>query len=367
MVKTAAKTDIKTKSKKTTARDTVASAAEVPKPGYHWMNRSNQWDTRVKPGKHGLRLGDLNVGIYGEIPEQWQDQTRNPRGAIPRKGVPPLGYSIRDKTDVWADSAADLYEEAIQRKWAPATDVPWGTVKPLNEPLERAICQVLTELCQYANCDVETISQWQHQMSYGYHEVKQYLATASFDAARMHEAFRKRALCNGGGLGLEGPGEVNRMILESRGGWSEAVTYLMLMRGTFTMTLLRYLEKFAYNDAEQSIYANALQAKARQMTYALEHLQYSIAHDEERKAIMATLLFIGDRIWEREMADHVLREALCIVFAGGLKKAPDQGYAIYQKMQRDFMRDYVGTCEWLGIKRDPAMLPEAMADYLEAS
>jgi hypothetical protein len=56
--------------------------------------------------------------------------------------VPPLGYSIRDKADLWADSAAALYEEAIQRRWAPATDIPWNTVKPLPEPLERTICQV---------------------------------------------------------------------------------------------------------------------------------------------------------------------------------------------------------------------------------
>jgi len=328
------------------------------------MNRSNQWDTRVKPGKHGLRLGDLNVGLYGEIPEQWQDQTRNPRGAIAKRGVPPLGYSIRDKSDLWAQSAADLYEEAIQRRWAPATDVPWHTVKPLPDILERAVCQVLTELCQYANCDVETITQWQHQMAYGYHEVKQYLATASFDAARMHEAFRKRALCNGGGLGLEGPGEVNRMILESRGGWSEAVTYLLLLRGTFTMNLLRYLERHANNPAESAIYAQALQCKARHMTYGLEHLKYSVAHDDERRAIMQTLLFIGDRIWSREMRDHVLREALCIVFAGGLEHAPDKGFSVYNAMMKDFMRDYMDTCAWLGIERDTNTMPGSMTRYL---
>ena len=97
----------------------------IPQPKYEWSGQTNQWGTRVLPNKHGLRLGDLNVGIYGEIPDQWQDQTRNPRGAIPRKGVPPLGYSIRDKADLWAESSADLYEEAIQRRWIPATDVPW--------------------------------------------------------------------------------------------------------------------------------------------------------------------------------------------------------------------------------------------------
>ena len=329
------------------------------------MGRSRQWGVRVKPGKHGLRLGDLNVGIYGEIPEQWQDQTRNPRGAIPKRGVPPLGYSIRDKADLWAESAANLYEEAIQRRWAPATDIPWQTVEPLAEPLERAICQVCTELCQYANCDVETISSWQHQMAYGYHEVKQYLATATFDAARHFEAFRKRALINGGGLGLEGPGEVNRMILESRGGWTEAVTYLFLLRGTFTMTLLRYLERYAHNEAERTLYGHALQDKARHLTYALEHLQYAVAHQQDMTLILQQLLFIGNSIFSRELKDNVLREALAIVFAGGLDKAQDEGLATYRRMMSDFMHRYMDTCSWLGIEFDVKLMPRRMTQYLE--
>jgi hypothetical protein len=336
----------------------------IPKPTLRWMNRSNQWDIRVKPGKHGLRLGDLNVGIYGDVPAVWNDQTRNPRGAIPKKGVPPVGYTVRDKAELWADSSADLYEEAIQRKWAPATDVPWKSIKPLAEPLERAVCQVMTELCQYANCDIETISQWQHQMAYGYHEVKQYLATASFDGARMYEAFRKRALCNGGGLGLEGPGEVNRMILESRGGWSEAVTYLYLMRGTFTVVMLRYLEAHACNDAERAIYAASLEAKGRHMTYALEHLQYSIAHTDGRREVMQTLLFIGERVWARELKDHVLREALAIVFAGGLNDAADKGMAIFQQMMRDVMTEYCFSCDWLGVTRKAETMPSALTQYM---
>ncbi|MDA1074839.1 MAG: hypothetical protein O3A63_08800 [Proteobacteria bacterium] len=339
----------------------------IPQPKLDWAGRSNQWGTRVKPNAYGLRLGDLNVGIYGEIPDQWQDQTRNPRGAIPRKGVPPLGFAIRDKSDLWAESSGDLYEEAIQRRWAPATDIPWNTLKPLNEGLERAICQVSTELCQYANCDVETITSWQHQMAYGYHEVKQFLATASFDAARQFEAFRKRALSNGGGLGLEGPGQVNRMILESRGGWTEAVTYLFLMRGTFTMTMLRYLERYAHNDAERALYRYTLQDKARQMTYGLEHLQYSIAHQDDMALIMQQLLFIGDRVWAREMKDHVLMEALCVVFAGGISDAGTTGYAIYRQMMGDFMNSYVDTCEWLGVKRQPEMMPNSMTQYLKVN
>ena len=247
---------------------------------------------------------------------------------------------------------------------AQGSDVPWQTIEPLTEVQERAVCQIMTELCQYTNCDIETITHWQHQMAYGYHEVKQYLATASFDSTRMYEAFRKRALCNGGGLGLEGPGHVNRMILESRGGWSEAVTYLLLLRGTFMQTMLRYLERYAHNEAEQVIYSFALEAKGRQMSYALEHLQYSLAHDEERRAVMQTLLFIGDRVWAREIKDHVLREALAIVFAGGLNNAATKGMAIHTAMMTDCMQTYVDTCAWLGVPRNLEMMPKRITQYL---
>ncbi len=342
-----------------------APSGDRPAPSLAWMGKSNQWGVRVKPGKHGLRLGDLNVGIYGDVPEQWQDQTRNPRGAIPCRGVPPLGYTIRDKADLWADSAANLYEEAIQRRWAPATDIPWDTVGRLPEPLERAVCQVCTELCQYANCDIEAISSWQHQMAYGYHEVKQYLATASFDAARHFEAFRKRALVNGGGLGLEGPGEVNRMILESRGGWTEAVVYLFLLRGTFTVTMLRYLERAACNEAERRLYAYALEDKARHLTYGLEHLQYAIAHHQDMRLIMARLLLIGHGVFSRELKDNVLREALAIVFAGGLDGAAREGMTVYRRMMADFMNRYLGACAWLGVEVDPKTMPPRMTQYLE--
>jgi hypothetical protein len=110
-----------------------------------------------------------------------------------------------------------------------------------------------------------------------------------------------------------------------------------------------------------------MQDKARHMTYALEHLQYSIAHQEDMALIMQQLLFIGDRIFARELKDNVLREALAIVFAGGIEDAGTRGMAVYRQMMQDFMRDYVGTCNWLGVKRNPEMIPRRMAEYLPRS
>jgi hypothetical protein len=143
------------------------------------------------------------------------------------------------------------------------------------------------------------------------------------------------------------------------------VTYLFLLRGTYTMTMLRYLEKHANNEAESLLYRYTLQDKARQQSYGLEHLQFAIAHQEDMALIMQQLLFIGDRIFARELHDHVLPEALAVVFAGGIEEAGSEGMAEYRRMMRDFMADYVGTCEWLGVKRNPEMMPRTMAQYLD--
>ena len=342
------------------------SGAEEPRryePKYNWMNKTRQWGVRVRPGKAGLKLADLNVGIYGEVPMHWQDQSRNPRGAVRRRGMPPVGYAIRDKAGLWAPSAGDMYEEAIQRRWAPATDVPWETVAPLPSDVEHAVCQVCTELTAYANVDIEAVTGWQHQMSYGYHEVKQFLATASFDAARHHECFRKRALVNGGGLGLESPCRVNRMILESRGGWTEAVVYLYLIRGVFAMTLYKYLERHAHNDAERFIYGHALADKARHVTYGLEHLKFALAHVEEQQQVVATLLAISDGGLASDLADPALREALAIIFGGGIDGARRHGMEIFHDLMRDYLRTHLDYCRWLDVPRRVEAMPPALKAF----
>ena len=330
------------------------------------MNKSKQWGVRVRPGKAGLKLGDLNVGVYGEVPMHWADEGRNPRGAVPRRGMPPIGYAVRDKAGLWAPSAADLYEEAIARRWIPSTDVPWHTIEPLPDEVEHAVCQVCTELVGYANVDIEAITGWQHRMAYGYHEVKQFLATASFDAARHFECFRKRALVNGGGLGLEGPGRVNRLILESRGGWTEAVVYLLLLRGVFTMTLYKHLERHAHNAAERFLYGHALADKARHVAYGVEHLQFAIAHVEDQRQIVATLFAFGDGGLSHDLRDPVLREALAILFGGGVAGARGRGLARYGDFLRDFVATYLAFCRYLDVPRDPARLPAPLNEYAPA-
>ncbi len=343
---------------------TQSPDSDPVKPTYDWMGLTNQWGVRVKPGEHGLRLGDLNVGIYGEIPEYWNDQTRRPRGALIRPGVPPLPYNIRHKHQLWADCAAELYEEAIQRRWIPATEVPWASLEPLPNDIERAICQVCTELSQYANTEIEIVTYWQDQMSYGYYEVKQFLATVSFDCGRHVEALRKRALSNGGGLGVESRGAVNRMILESSGGWTESVTYLYLLRGTYQMQLLRALYSAASNDAEQFIFGHMIEDQARHLTYGYDHLKYAVAHQEGEDLIIETLLSIGEAIMAQELRESTMKPAMAIILGGGIEGGRTTGMDTYLHLVGEFVRDYLSLCNWLGIERLKTLHPQ-LKSYLE--
>ena len=91
-----------------------------------WMDRTGPWGTRAEPGKYGLTLADIQLGEYGEAPEESANQTGRPRGAAARPSTYRIGaYGVRSKNEIWLDTASFLYEEALQRQWSSATDVPW--------------------------------------------------------------------------------------------------------------------------------------------------------------------------------------------------------------------------------------------------
>src|SRR3970040_740971 len=62
-----------------------------------WMRVPTEWGIRARVGKKGLTVGAINVGTYGDIPDEWPYQTEMPRGAYPISGVPAMGYSIYEK------------------------------------------------------------------------------------------------------------------------------------------------------------------------------------------------------------------------------------------------------------------------------
>jgi hypothetical protein len=338
-----------------------------------WMQDTLEWGVKARPGKHGLTMRDINVGIYGDVPEESRDMSRKPRGAFPVPGVPRTDlYTLNHKVELWADNAVDLYEEAIQRRWMAHIDIPWetlgetinDTLEPSPEEVELATRQFCTELAQQASIETDVIGQWLHHMNYAYHEVKTFLATELFDSGRHYAAFRQRALANGGGLGLESPGHINRRLLESRAGWTETALYLYVLRGTLTLLLYRYGEAYAHNPAEKQLFRRCIQDTARHMAYGMAHLKYAVDEKGSDYALGLRRLMGGvERDLASEMKDPVLWEALAIYIAGSVDHMAE-GMAEVKNLQRRYMEEYLARMKWIGVDKTLENLDQDLAAYL---
>jgi len=330
-----------------------------------WMNVPTEWGIRVHPGKKGLTVGMINVGTYADIPDFWPYQTEMPRGAYPIPGVPAMGYSIYEKAELWADNCADLYEEAIQRRWRPSTDIPWETLQDLPDEIEKAVCQVCTWLCEKALLAGDVTGKWLPEMSYGYHEVKLYLASAAYDYAHQFEVFRKRALSNGGGMGIQSPGYFHRAAIDARA-WTECSAGLHILSASHTMMVLQIGAYTAHNEAEAQIFRYVMQDVARQMAYGIQHLKYFLIKRHERRAEVHNYLNKAEAVFVYEdERDVPLREALTILLGGGTSpELMADGHRKYEYFRARFVRDYLARLAAAGLPERQEKIHTALRKYV---
>jgi hypothetical protein len=289
-----------------------------------------------------------------------------PRGAYPIPGVPSMGYSIYEKAELWSENSADLYEEAIQRRWRPSQDIPWATLEPLPDHVEKALCQVATALCEKALVTGDVIGNWLPEMSYGYHEVKLYLSTAEFDCARQFEVFRKRAFSNGGGMGVQSPGYWHRALIDTRA-WTETSCVMLLLHNSFINCIYEIGIATAHNDAEYKIFSLCQQDIARQMAYAMGHLKYFLSKRLERRAEVNHYMNKAEAIFDYEWSKDVpLREALTILLGGG--SSPQQmadGAARLEYFWKRWINQYADRLASAGLPERREKLHPSLRKYVE--
>ena len=328
----------------------TGGGAGAPQLDLSWMNVATEWNTRARPTKHGLTLEAINIGKYGEIPDTWPYQTEMPRGAVPIPGVEGMGYSIFEKQEIWSDACARMYEEAIQRRWRPATDVPWDSIQPLPDDVERAISQICTHISEKEQMEADVLGRWEPEISYGYHEVKLYLATVVFENARAVEVFRKRALSNGGGLGLQSPGWGFRSVVDARN-YTEMAVIQFVLQDSMTLAEYAFGEKYAKNAAEKYIFAHAMQDKARHVAYGITHLKYVLLNRMDRRDEMQRYLDKGEgMLLQDDKKDPATRAAWAIYFGGG-KDNIAEGLRIYNQMRRNAIEHYLARLKWATLDR----------------
>ena len=340
-------------------------APQSPSDRFPWMNDTRQWGTRARLTPHGLTVESIMTGLYGEIPEESREMTRMPRGSFATPGIPRLdNYSVNRKDELWADNAATLYEEAVQRRWNAMQDIAWAELPDQPEALELAWCQLCTELGHHATAEIDTIGLWLHRMNYAYIEPKMFLATQEFDSARHFEAMRHRALCNGGALGLESAGFMNRRMVETRAGWPEVSVSLYLARGTLSLLLYRFGTHFATNSVDRKLFALCLQDKARHLAYGMAMLKSTVAvKGVDFGVSLRRILGSIEKDMAGELRDSVLWEAMAII-AGGSIAGMAGGMAAVELLRAGYVRQYLARLRYAGISKPESALHPDLAALL---
>ncbi len=330
---------------------------EKPRPPMTlaWMGVDTEWGMRAQPGPAGLRVGDLLLGSYGELPAVWPDDTMCPRGAASRPDAPRMGYEVSQKSEMWTDNAAALYEEAIQRRWKAATDIDWASIPAGPAELDRARAQLLTIMAEQSWVQSVTYGAWLKRLSYGYYEVKLFLATVVFALGRQTEAFRKRAMLHGGGVGMQGTAGLNREIIDARN-FTEMILINQLMADSFMEVLLGRLAADAPSPAEARLYTLARQDRARALAFGQARVRDALTADPARIDEMHGYLQAAEVALTHDLKDRVSNEALAIVLGGDVE-AMATGAERLADLRRAQARAYLRRLAAAGIERADRQWP----------
>jgi hypothetical protein len=313
----------------------------------------------AKPGKRGLTLDEVNVGPYGPPENGHTEMTYRARGAASRDDVPRLGYYIGKKADVWSDNATLLYEEAVQRQWSSATDIPWETLEPLNDDVERAMCQLCTFLTEVEFIAGDTPGQWVPRVSNEHFETKLFLCSQIMDEARHLDVFRKRALANGGGLLQASPTASLRALINAKD-FTEMSVLMHVQAEGFIQSMFRMGELIAQNEAEKRMFRLCAQDESRHLGYGVMHLKYVMANEPERREEIHSYLD------EAENADPEtgtfgvnVAESLIVLLAGG-RDNPDEGFNKFMALRKRQVQEYIHRLNVAGLddrvdRMDPIM------------
>jgi hypothetical protein len=316
------------------------AGGQINRPEFKWMEVPTEWGIRARASdeKLGLTIGDLNVGTYGDIPDVWTNRSEIARGSYPNPVVEDMGYTIFEKGLIWADCVVPLYEIAIRDRWISATDLNWASLEELPDDLERAACQFLTEQSDRAYFTGALWSGWLPEISYGYHELKFFLSTVIYDLARHSEAFRKRALSNGGGLGLQAPTDFSRAAKESRS-FPELAAILFVQDSTL-LTLFKNGDKIAQNQLERDMYSLVARDRERMMEYHIERLKHMMFKFPERRDEQHLYFGKAEGRMAKDWADPTVWEPLAVLLGGGKDKI-DEGKAKLAQLRKLQVQTYL--------------------------
>ena len=329
-----------------------------------WAKVPTERPPKPTIGADGFTLRLADHGAYGWAPDTWPFENDTPRGSYPAKDMGlPAPYTIYNKAEVWAENAADLYETAIKEQWKPATQISWNSIEPLADHVEAAIDQIVSNISEQAYNSNQVLMGWLEEISYGFHEVKLYLATQVFDHARHVEAFRKRALANGGGLGVQSPTFFNRTVYAAFK-FTEFVIYVNIIRTTFLLAVCEMADKIGKSKADRELFENTAHDLRRHLAFGVEHLRYYLLMGDERKRRnVRTWLERGEIMMAADLKrDKPLREAFILALGDTVA----EGKAGLKALREAQLKRYIQALESATYTGHGEHITNSMKEAMEA-
>ena len=345
------------------------SAAASSQPGIDlsWLNLEDDWGARAVPGRKGLTLEELNVLSYGNVPTSAGAPTMAMRGARPDPRSPRHGKQYKDKADVWSEAAMMLYEEAMQRQWSSAIDIPWHEI-PADLPtdIEMAMCTLCTFLTQVEFIAGDLPGRYMGQVPSDHFETQLFLGTQVMDEARHEDVFRKRALVNGGGLVDANFGASALLTADD---FTEMTARLHLFGEGFVQTIFRMGELISTNEAEKRIFRLAAQDESRHLAFGVTHLKYLLDVTPERREELHHYLDLQEGALGQGQGGLTVNpatgEALAVLAGGGIDRI-DEGFAKVLVMRKKQINEYFHRLEVIGLGDSKERMAPQMRVFLEA-
>ena len=299
-----------------------------------------------------LHTGHTDAAADGAVAEQalpaWGLAAR---GATVEAGSPPLHFRLDEKKDVWSESAADLYAQAVAAQWNPDAVIDWKAEFDLPTIVEDAVVQVLTYMIENEVAALLVPARFLGQLHPHFREVQALLAIQVADEARHIDVFTRRLRLKGREPALStAGGQASLKTLIDEPDFSIAEFLLSVLgEGTF-VSLLLFLHAHAPDPVTRQIAMLAARDEARHVAFGMTHLQARLAQEPAFRSQLALAVQArNDALSASSGLNEEVFDALIVLAAGAFTpQAIAAGYLRVQQLMRDMAEGRQARLEKLG-------------------
>lgn len=279
------------------------------------------------------------------------------RGATVEAGSPSMHFRLDRKNEIWADSAAELYAQAVAAQWNPDEAIDWNEPFELPAVVEDAVVQVMTYMIENEEAALIVPARFLGQLHPHFREVQAVLAIQVADEARHIDVFTKRVRMKGREPALStAGGQTSLKTLLDEPDFSTAEFLLSVLgEGTF-VSLLNFLHEHAPDPVTRQIARLAARDEARHVAFGMGHLMSRLKLEPQLLTKLANAVQArNDALSGTSGLNEEVFDALILLAAGEFTpKAIAAGYVRVQQLVLDMAEGRQARLEKLGFEREVA-------------